>query len=648
MFSPDGKWLAFSSNRRARPDSHDTNLFIARWDDHAPRDVIAGAAERIQADATWLADPAREGRGVGTAGLEAAGVWLEKRFAELGLEPLGVSQSYRVPFDVTTALAIGPSTKLAVAGSEAAAGSFIPLGFSGNGSVKAAAVLAGHGIQDRTLGIDDYRGLDVKGKIAVVRRFAPEHAKLQTPAEQRRAGDLRKKAFVARSLGAKGLIVVDWPAPAAPDPKPTPAAPPPVAAGPISTAPLAVGATSPHGPTAPQPSAAAGNAQGPHATGASSEGPSEAALPPLQPEGTGDAGLPVVAVTRATLAASWPQLERKQRVDVELAVALEARRTPAFNVVGRLTAKKKTQGPIVIGAHYDHLGFGGHGSLAPDKHTPHLGADDNASGTASVLEIARLLAADRDSLNRDVVFAAFSGEELGILGSSALIDSKPAWLNGATAMLNLDMVGRLRMNTLNVLGVDSAKEWSGIVQAACDQEQVRCKLGGDGYGPSDHLPFYTRGLPVLHFFTGAHADYHKPSDVSALLNAGGMAEVAKIVAQVAKTTPKLTYQKSVAPAERGDARSFNASLGTVPDYSGPPPGVAGVLLSDVRPGGGAERAGMRRGDVLIKLGKLDVRSVEDLMFVLMQAKPGETVTAVVLREGRELKLETTYQESRRR
>jgi hypothetical protein len=212
------------------------------------------------------------------------------------------------------------------------------------------------------------------------------------------------------------------------------------------------------------------------------------------------------------------------------------------------------------------------------------------------------------------------------------------------------MVGRLRANSLAVLGSDSAKEWMDLVQAACGAENVLCQASGDGYGPSDHMPFYAAGLPVLHFFTGAHNDYHKPSDTPDKLNAVGMAKVGAIVArlaQAASTTP-LTFQKVAAPPARGDARNFGASLGTVPNYVGPPGGVKGVLLDDVRPGGGADQAGMRRGDILIKLGTFDIGSVEDLMYVLMQAKPGETVTAVVLRDGKPTKLKTTFQAGRRR
>jgi hypothetical protein len=217
-------------------------------------------------------------------------------------------------------------------------------------------------------------------------------------------------------------------------------------------------------------------------------------------------------------------------------------------------------------------------------------------------------------------------------------------------MLNLDMVGRMKSNTLSVLGAETAPEWTALIEPACAAARVECKAGGDGYGPSDHTPFYTGGLPVLFFFTGAHGDYHKPSDTPEKLNAGGMARVAEIVEAIANAASEttLTYSKRPAPTGRGDARSFNASLGTVPNYGGPPPGVKGVLLDDVRPGGGADKAGMRRGDIIVKLGRFDIGSVEDLMFVLMQAKPGETVTGVVLREGRKVELETTYQEGRRR
>jgi Tol biopolymer transport system component len=620
MFSPDGKYLLFSSNRMTPAGQSDTNLFLAEWDDHAPRDVQPGAAERLRADAAWLADPAREGRGLGTKGLEEAGRWLEARFKALGLEPLGVDGSFRAPFEVITKLSRGPKTRLVLGGKPVDAERFTPLGWSGQGGARGKAVLVGYGLQDTELGLDDFKGRDVKGKVVITRRFVPAHEKLESPEAQRRAGDLRRKAFVARSRGAAALLVVDWPMPA-----------------------QAPGATAKPAPTPAAPTGQQAAAVLPL--------PPEAPLPELRPEGTGDAGLPVLVVKRAALEPFWAALELGRAIDVALDVELVPERTQAFNVVGRIAAGKRDgEGPVIVGAHYDHLGLGGPNSLAPDKCEPHLGADDNASGVATLLEIARRLSAEREGLSRDVVIAAFSAEEEGVLGSAALVSSKPAWLTGARAMLNLDMVGRLRDNTLSVLGSRSAPEWEPLVTEACAAARVRCVASGDGYGPSDHMPFYAAGLPVLHFFTGAHGDYHKPSDAPAKLHAGGMAKVAEVVSALATRAgaATLTLQKLPTPAPRGDARSFNASLGTIPSYAGPPPGLKGVLLDDVRPGGGAALAGMRRGDVLVRLGTFEIGSVEDLMFVLMQAKPGETVTAVVLRDGQRVSMEVTFQEGRRR
>ncbi|MBX7116883.1 MAG: M28 family peptidase, partial [Myxococcaceae bacterium] len=597
MFSPDGKWLAFSSNRATAEGKRDTNVFLARWADTKPAVEKPSAADRIAADVAWLAAPERQGRGVGTAGLAAAGEWLERQYAAMGLEAAGDNGTFRQAFQVTTSVKQADASSVKVGKDTVPKDNYVPMGFSAQGKMKGKAVLAGWGITDEALGLDDYQGISVKGKWVVVKRFAPEHPKLNTTDAQRSAGDLRKKAFVARSKGAVGMIVVDMPEPAGTLPK-------------------------------------------------DFKLPPEAPLPTLHPEGTGDAGIPVLVVKRAVLEKDWSKLTKGQAIDVALDLALEFQKTDAFNVVAVLKAKMPSgQPPVIVGAHYDHLGFGGRDSLAPDKHEAHVGADDNASGTAALLEIARQLVAVRDTLKRDVVFASFSGEETGVLGSSHAVASHADWVKPGGVMMNLDMVGRLRGNTLNVLGSESAEEWKGLVTQACDEARVRCTASGDGYGPSDHMPFYTAGVPVLHFFTGAHSDYHKPSDTADKVNAAGAGQVAQIVATLAQKIQetKLTFKKSHDPVPRGDVRSFNASLGTVPDYGGPPQGLKGVLLADVRPGGGAEKGGLKRGDVLVRLGKNVVGSVEDLMFVLQQSKPGETVTAVVVRDGKELPLEVTFQ-----
>jgi hypothetical protein len=617
LFSPDGKRLAFSSNRATPAGQHDTNVFVADWKSAPVVTAEETPADRVAADIRWLADPAREGRGVGTAGLAAAGAYIEERFRTLGLEPGGDAGGYRQPFEVRTGVAIGPATHLSLAGTALAADAFVPSGFSANGKAEGALVLAGYGLRDKDTGVDDYAHVDARGKIVVVRRFAPETAAYDTPEKARRAGDLRQKAWLARELGARALLVVDL-------------------------------------PTRPEKAPADWRA------------PDEAALGKPRPEGYGDAGIPVLMVKRAAIAPLMDKLEKpdkKQPLKAELEVALGFTTEPAFNVVARLPgagagagagAKAKIRPTIVVGAHYDHLGLGDHHSLAPDSHLPHVGADDNASGTAGVLEVARQLASRVDKLPVDVLFVAFSGEESGVLGSTHFTRSPPAGLKAADvrAMLNLDMVGRLRDNKVTVFGTSSADEWAKLLEPACAAARIDCApVEGGGFGPSDQMPFYAAGVPVVHFFTGSHADYHKPSDTADKINAAGAGQIAKAVATLAASVGArpgpLAFKKIPMPAPEGDVRSFNASLGTVPDYAGPPGGARGVLLAGVRAGGAAEKGGLRRGDILVRLGLHEIGSVEDLMFALNASKPGETVTAVVKRDGREVRMPVTFTEGRR-
>jgi Tol biopolymer transport system component len=614
LFSPDGKRLAFASNRATPPGAHDTNVFLAEWADVAIEPVVELGADRVLADIRWLADPAREGRGVGTAGLDAAGAYVEERFRALGLAPAGDAGGYRQSFAVRTGITVEPATALRLNGAEVPRASFQPAGYSGSGKAAGKLVLAGYGLRDPANHIDDYAGLDVKGKIVVVRRFAPDHPAYATPERQRSAGDIRQKAWLARERGARALVVVDWPAPAK---KQTPTG---------------------------------------QSHGAGAAGSDEAPLPAPRAEGQGDAGIPVVLVKRAVLEPLFTALEHRKSASAELEVTLTFTTRPAFNVVGRLraTGPARAAGAVLVGAHYDHLGLGDHHSLAPDSHTPHLGADDNASGTAGLLEAARALAAHPQDLSRDVVFVAFSGEEEGDLGSTHFTRTPPAGLamSDLRAMINLDMVGRLRENRATILGSTSAAEWPDLIAEACAAARIECGLSPTGgFGPSDQMPFYAAGIPVAHFFTGSHGDYHKPSDIPGRINAAGAAQIAMAVAalasKVAARTEPLTLQRLPPPPAEGDARSFNASLGTIPDYAGPPAGTRGVLLAGVRPGGAAEKAGLQRGDLLVKLGTHDIGSVEDLMYALNASKPGETVAAQIVRDGRPMSIEVTFQQGRR-
>lgn len=602
MFSPDGKTLAFASNRATLAGQHDTNVFLARWDASPPVVSEESGADRVLRDIAWLADPAREGRGLGTKGLAAAGEFIEARFAALGLAPAGARGTYRDDFEVAKHARVAPTTSLVLGEAPLEAAQFRPLAFSAQGSARGRLVLAGYGVVAKELKVDDYRGLDVKGKLVVVRRFVPDEPRFAAPLEQRRYGDLWYKAVTARIAGAAGLIVVD--APAAP------------------------------------------------AAAKSWQAPEEAKFPELIREHYGDAGIPVVIVERAAFEPTLKALAQGRKVEAALNVALTFEREAAFNVIGRIEANvaaaERVPGAVVIGAHYDHLGRGGVHSLSPDSSLPHLGADDNASGVAGILEIARTLKS-APRLKQDVLIMAFSAEESGLLGSSHLVQQPPPGLDpkGFRAMLNLDMIGRLRENKLTVLGAKTATQWQALVGAACDRARIECALSGDGYGPSDQTSFYAASIPVLHFFSGSHTDYHKPSDSADRINAGGAAQIAKLVTDVALAVTELSGPLSlqaVAPeAPRGDLRSFNASLGTIPDYAGPPD-AGGVLLAGVRPGSAAEKAGLRRGDTLVALGKTELKSLHDFMFVLNGAKPGQTMTVRVRREGKLLELPVTFEE----
>jgi len=590
MFSNDGKWLAFGSNRN-HANPHETDVYVARWIEGTPAETVELPADRYMADVRWLADDAREGRGLGTAGLDAAADWLVARFEQLGLSPR------KHAFEAVVSVRNGDGTSLAVDGKPVAAGEFVPASASTNGKVSAQTVFAGYGISAEEAGRDDYHRVNAKGKIVVVRRFAPKEGKLENEELQRRYSDVQTKARIARERGAVGMIVVDL-------------------------------------PEGKQP-------------------PEEAPLPPLRVERHGDAGFPIAVVSRAV----GRKLTRGRHRAV-IDVALEHTRAPAYNIVGTLKAgaADRFDGVVVIGAHYDHLGMGGEGSLAqdPDRPQPHNGADDNASGTAALLEVAKLLGERRNQLRRDVWFVAFSGEESGLLGSTHLTREPPEGLviGDVVAMLNMDMVGRLRQNTINILGGESAEEWHALVEPLCAAELVRCTLGGDGYGPSDQTPFYAAGAPVLHFFTGAHDDYHKPSDDADRINGAGGARVAAVVADVAVAVAnregRLTYKSAAAPETGGDVRSYGASLGTIPDYAATEDGSKGVLLAGVRKDGPAEKAGIQRGDRIVKMGDKEIENIRDMMFELRKAKPGDKTTVTVVRDGKRVELEVIYGKSRRR
>jgi len=613
MFSPDGKTLAFSSNRRdvvkgakgevyrltgGPAGEHDTNVFIAEWVDSPARPGAVGrptspeteSADRFADSVTYLAADEREGRGVGTKGLEDAAAMVEAQLKAAGAEP-GLASGWRQPFLVTTQVTRKPETSIELDGVKLAEDDATPIASSASATVAGELVAVGYGILDEATRLDDYKGKSVRGKIALVHRFAPAEAagaKLDA-ATLSRLGDLRYKAFIARGKGAIGLVVVDDG-----DPK-----------------------------------------------------QDESPLPRLA-AAESESHIPIVVVTRKA-AANLARGSHRAR----LAVALQPTRTSTENVIGviRAGAANRLPGVIVVGAHLDHLGMGGGASaLDPQVNAVHNGADDNASGVAGLLEVARALGGKRAQLARDVYFIAFSAEEMGDLGSSYYVKN-PATRDPIVAMINMDMIGRMKMNKLYINGGDSAKEWRDIVAPACAAQRVDCQIGGSGYGPSDHTPFYIAGSPVLFLFTGSHSDYHTATDDSVKINAIGGARVAAIAADAtvaAATIPALTYVKAPPEPMGGDLPRRGASLGTIPSYDEDPSRPKGLVLSDVVPDGPAARAGLKGGDRITQIDTHEVASAADLMFVLTMAKPGQEAKITYVRDGKTFTVTATFGKPRSR
>ena len=292
---------------------------------------------------------------------------------------------------------------------------------------------------------------------------------------------------------------------------------------------------------------------------------------------------------------------------------------------------------VIVGAHYDHLGLGGFGSLAPDSTGKvHHGADDNASGSAALVAIARHLSAHPPA--RTVVLIAFSGEEEGLLGSTWYVKHPLYPLDHTVAMINLDMVGRLRDSKLIIYGTATAKEWPALLDSLNATARFDIRGRGDGYGPSDQSPFYAAHRPVLHLFTDLHGDYHRPTDDWQKINADGLARVADFAAAiteaVASRRAELTFVEApVAVADDSTpvvTPGYGAYLGTVPDMSESPGGVA---LTGVHAGSPAEKAGILPGDVIIRMDGKEITDLAGMTVVLRAHKAGDTIEIVVRRNG---------------
>jgi hypothetical protein len=556
----------------------------------------------------WLADPAREGRGPGTAGLDSSAAYLSREMARLGLAPGGDSASYLQTFDVTTGAEAIEPCGLVVRGTTFDLGSeFQPLGFSTNGRLRAPVVFAGYGITAPGYDYDDYAGIDVHDKLVLVMTAEPGEmdstsrfdGNVNTP-----HAELRTKAINAREHGALGMLVVNGPLEHSGEPLRKPRA----------------------------------DGAGYMTSGLLTALISDAAAESLFAR----SGTSMATLQRAIDSHTHPH-SMALRDSATLTVTLRRQRAKIANVIG-LMPGRDTSRTLVVGAHYDHLGYGNESSLSPDSHAPHVGADDNASGVAALLACARAVK-QTGPPRHTIVFCAFTGEEMGLVGSGHFVEDPIRPLESVETMLNMDMVGRLRDNKLMVMGTGTAAEFRTLVANANRSAKFDLKTSDDGYGPSDHSSFYKKKTPVLMLFTGAHADYHKPSDTWDKINYPGLARVAEFATALVESLdqrPRVTYTQaktdSLSAGRIAGGGGYGAYLGTIPDYMQT---EGGVLLSGVRAGGPAEKAGMKGGDVIIKFDGVGIGNIYDYTFALRSRKPGQSVRITVKRDGKDVDLVAT-------
>lgn len=314
----------------------------------------------------------------------------------------------------------------------------------------------------------------------------------------------------------------------------------------------------------------------------------------------------------------------------------------AGNIVGFLD--NKSESTIIIGAHYDHLGNGNQGSSldANPQEKIHNGADDNASGVAGVIELARYFKINKEKEKYNFLFICFSGEELGLFGSKFFTEHPTVELSNVNYMLNMDMIGRLDpiTNGLAVSGTGTSAVWENLLKDL-SSDALKIKTDSAGVGPSDHTSFYLKNIPVLHFFTGSHTDYHKPSDDWDKINYAGETEVLKLIIKLINqldAQPKLTFLTTKNKA-MSSARSFKVTMGVMPSYTSD---AAGLQVDGVTEGKPAQKAGIQTGDIITQIGELPIKDIHGYMEALGKFEKGQTVPVKLKRKGEEVTVSVTF------
>lgn len=631
-FSPDGARLAWTSGRTA---SGESQLFVADWNHAAALAALQNAplrggaaadkgertsADELRAHVEYLASDELEGRMTGTHGARLAAKYIGRHFERLGLEPAGDNGSYLQEFPFTSGIrVVEEKNHLEVVNDSTGRETvtfeldedFRPLAVTSNDEVSGPVVFAGYGLVvpgDLETGYDSYAGLDVEGKIVLALRYVPEDVDMERRMELNQYHEIRYKAMHARNRGAKALLIV----------------------------------TGPNSPAAGE-------------------------LVPLKfDQSTASSEIVAVSVSRrvadAILAGSGTTLDEVQSeldtenphyegsfelpgVTVTVSTGVEHEKEPGHNVIALLPPATidGSEEYVVLGAHYDHIGYGEIGSMAKkgEEGLIHNGADDNASGTATVLELASAMAVGGTGPQRGVLFCLWSGEELGTVGSSYFVDHPVVDLERIVAYVNFDMVGRLRDNVLKVQGTGSSDAWTGMIERRNVAAGFDLKLQADPYLPTDVTPFYQKKVPVLSFFTGSHEDYNRPTDDPETLNYLGMARIASFAlalsTDLVEAADRPEYAKVVMSKSRSAGRGgLRAYLGTIPDYTSDD--VEGVALSGVRAGSPADKAGLQEGDIIVEFAGQKITNIYDYTYALGAVKIGEPVAIVVLRDDERVKL----------
>jgi hypothetical protein len=644
------------------------------------------SVDRIGNSLKYLSSDELEGRGVGTDGLNKAADYISHYFRELGLNTSIFEGSPFQPFTVVMSAEMGPAEKnyLTLVGNPqdsqepvrqklTIGTQFNPLSLGGSGEVTAQLVFAGYGISAPKLKYDDYEGIDVKGKVVVLLRKEPQqdnpHSLFDGKRSSRHATFATKVSNAFQHQAAAVIIVNDAREPArqvarskgrwksqadrltavrkafdeigAPSEEQTRDHQMQVSTLTEQIAELDV--------------LAAGDGDTVLAFNGAGQGKGDRQMPVffcqrkvIDPLIRQSMGQGLQEIEEAIDKSFTPQSTLLTGWSVECQSIVVQRSVEVKNVVGVLEGKGPLKDEtIIVGAHYDHLGRGGQGSLAPWTSDIHNGADDNGSGTSSLLEVAYRLANRKQRSRRRIVFIAFSAEERGLLGSAHYVREPRYPLSNTIAMVNMDMVGRMADNKLIITGTGTSPVWDPLIDRLNDNYEFEITRKPEGTGPSDHQSFYLKDIAVLHIFTGLHDNYHRPSDDFERINLDDMDRITEMVFQIvsdlagADERPAFTKvdKKANVPAGGGDRPYF----GSIPDFAD---STDGLPLTGVSPGGPADKAGIKAGDSIVMLGEYKIGGIEDFDSALRKFKEGDKVKVTVLRDKKKLVLTITLEAPR--